>query len=153
MSGATSGAKPTSRRRERDLRVPVRPKEAQVIEAQARAVGMTIAAYLRAVGTGYQRAVVDRDQVDEMLRVNGDLGRLGGLLKLWLSDDAKLAAFDRGQIRQVILSALRRIEEIRQSCAPSFGAPSATEASRDSEGGRDAVHGRQLWRAALVPHG
>jgi hypothetical protein len=112
MSGATSGAKPTSRRRERDLRVPVRPEEAQIIEAQARAVGMTIAAYLRAVGTGYQpRAIVDRDQVNEMLRVNGDLGRLGGLLKLWLSDDTKLAAFDRGQIRQVILSALRRIEE------------------------------------------
>ena len=112
MSGATSGAKPTSRRRERDLRVPVRPDEAQVIEAQARAVGMTIAAYLRAVGTGYQpRAVVDHEQVNEMLRVNGDLGRLGGLLKLWLSDDAKLAAFDRAQIRQAILSALRRIEE------------------------------------------
>jgi hypothetical protein len=112
MSGATGEAKPTSRRRERDLRVPVRPEEAQIIEAQARAVGMTIAAYLRALGTGYQpRAIVDREQVNEMLRVNGDLGRLGGLLKLWLSDDVKLAAFDRGQIRQVILSALRRIEE------------------------------------------
>lgn len=101
-----------SRRRDRDLRVPVRPEEAQIIEAQARSVGMTIAAYLRAVGTGYQpRAIVDREQVNEMLRINGDLGRLGGLLKLWLSDDAKLAAFDRGQIRQVILSALRRIED------------------------------------------
>ena len=112
MSGATVEAKPMSRRRDRDLRVPVRPEEAQIIEAQARAVGLTIAAYLRALGTGYQpRAIVDRDQVNEMLRINGDLGRLGGLLKLWLSDDAKLAAFDRGQIRQVILSALRRIED------------------------------------------
>jgi hypothetical protein len=112
MSSATRDAKPMSRRRDRDLRVPVRPEEAQVIEAQARAVGMTIAAYLRAVGTGYQpRAIVDRDRVNEMLRINGDLGRLGGLLKLWLSDDAKLAAVDHGQIRQVILSALRRIEE------------------------------------------
>jgi len=104
------GAKSVSRRRERDLRVPVRPDEAEVIEAQARAVGMTVAAYLRAVGSGYQpRAIVDREQVNEMLR--GDLGRLGGLLKLWLSDDAKLAALERGQIRHVILSALRRIEE------------------------------------------
>ena len=112
MSGATGEAKPMSRRRDRDLRVPVHPEEAQIIEEQARAVGLTIAAYLRALGTGYQpRAVVDRDQVNEMLRINGDLGRLGGLLKLWLSDDAKLAAFDRGQIRQVILSALRRIED------------------------------------------
>jgi len=72
---------------------------------------MSLAAYLRAVGTGYQpRAVVDREQVHEMLRINGDLGRLGGLLKLWLSDDRKLHAFDPGQVRQAILSALRRIE-------------------------------------------
>jgi hypothetical protein len=45
-----------------------------------------------------------------MLRINGDLGRLGGLLKLFLTDDAKLTRFDRGQVRQAILAALRRIE-------------------------------------------
>ena len=76
----------------------------------ARSVGMSVASYLRAVGAGYQpRAVVDRDRIDEMLRINGDLGRLGGLLKLWLTNDAKLDQFDRGQIRQAILAALRRI--------------------------------------------
>jgi hypothetical protein len=81
------------------------------MKAQARAVGMSVAAYLRAVGTGYQpRAVVDREQIHEMLRINGDLGRLGGLLKLWLSDDRKLRGFNPGQLRQAILSALRRIE-------------------------------------------
>ena len=73
---------------------------------------MSVGAYLRAVGTGYEpRAVVDRDQVHAMLKVNGDLGRLGGLLKLWLSDDAKLREFDRGQVRQAVLAALRRIDD------------------------------------------
>jgi len=73
---------------------------------------MSVAAYLRALGVGYQpRGVVDRDRIDDMLRVNGDLGRLGGLLKLWLSDDAKLAAFDAGQVRQAVLAALHRIDE------------------------------------------
>jgi hypothetical protein len=46
-----------------------------------------------------------------MLKINGDLGRLGGLLKLWLSDDAKLNQFERGQVRHAILAALRRIDE------------------------------------------
>jgi hypothetical protein len=73
---------------------------------------MSTAAYLRAVGAGYApRAVVDGERIHEMLRVNGDLGRLGGLLKLWLSDDEKLRAVEPGQVRQAILSALRRIEE------------------------------------------
>jgi hypothetical protein len=87
-------------------------EEVEAIASQARALGMSVGAYLRAVGAGYQpRAVVDRDRIDEMLRINGDLGRLGGLLKLWLSDDAKLNQFDRGQVRQAILAALRRIDE------------------------------------------
>jgi hypothetical protein len=90
----------------------VHAEEAEAIAAQARAVKMTVGAYVRAVAAGYQpRAFVDRERVHEMLRVNGDLGRLGGLLKLWLSDDAKLNQFDRGQIRQAILAALRRIDE------------------------------------------
>ena len=102
------------RRRPRDRWVQFRAtaEEAQAIAAQARGVGMSVGAYLRAVGAGYQpRAVVDRDRIDAMLKINGDLGRLGGLLKLWLSDDAKLNQFDRGQVRQAILAALRRIDE------------------------------------------
>ena len=99
------------RKRARHLRVPVHPEEAEVIEAQARAAGLSIAAYLRNVGQGYQpRAVVDQDQVQEMLRINGDLGRLGGLLKLWLTDDAKLEQYPRGQIAKAVRSALERIE-------------------------------------------
>jgi hypothetical protein len=105
---------PDARRRKRSCRIglTLHPAEAETIGALARSVGMSVASYLRAVGVGYQpRAIVDRDQVEAMLRVNGDLGRLGGLLKLWLTDDAKLDQFDRGQIRQAILGALQRIEE------------------------------------------
>ena len=81
-----TGADGKRRKRTRVLRVPVHPEEAEVIEAQARAAGLSVAAYLRNVGTGYEpRSVIDRAQVHEMLRINGDLGRLGGLLKLWLS--------------------------------------------------------------------
>jgi mobilization protein NikA len=83
-----------------------------MIKSRAQAVGMSVASYLRAIGAAYQpRAVVDRERVEAILRVNGDLGRLGGLLKLWLSDDAKLNAFGRGEMRPRIVSALRRIEE------------------------------------------
>lgn len=98
-------------RRERWVQFRASAEEAGAIAEQARGVGMSVGAYLRAVGAGYQpRAVVDRDQVHEMLRINGDLGRLGGLLKLFLTDDSKLNRFDRGQVRQAILAALRCIE-------------------------------------------
>jgi len=98
-------------RRRRHLRVPVDEAEGLSIEANAAQVGLPVAAYLRRLGLGYEpRGVLDRERVNDMLRINGDLGRLGGLLKLWLSDDARLRQFDEGQIRHAIRAALRKIE-------------------------------------------
>ncbi len=103
--------RPRRRKRARHLRVPVHPEEAELIEAQAKAAGLSIAAYLRNVGMGYRpRAAVDHEQIQEMLRINGDLGRLGGLLKLWLSDDDKLAQYPSGQVVRAIQGALAKIE-------------------------------------------
>lgn len=101
--------------RAKDLRVPVFPEEAEAIEATAKAVGLSVAAYLRQVGLGYQpRGLVDRDQVEKLLKINADQGRLGGLLKLWLSQDKRLDGFDRGQISQAVREALRRIESTQE---------------------------------------
>ena len=70
--------------------------------------GMSIAAYLREVGQGYQiKGVVDYERVRELARINGDLGRLGGLLKLWLTNDVRTAEFGEATIRQL----LSRIED------------------------------------------
>lgn len=118
--GPNAAAKPAAtpprrRKRARHLRVPVHPEEAALVEAQAAAAGLSIAAYMRNVCTGYQpRSVVDREQVREMLRINGNLGRLGGLLKLWLSDDEKLDAYPREQVLVAVRAALRRIEGSQQ---------------------------------------
>jgi hypothetical protein len=43
----------------------------------------------------------------ELARINGDLGRLGGLLKLWLTNDARTAQFGESTLRAV----LARIED------------------------------------------
>lgn len=69
--------------------------------------GMTPSHFLREIGQGYRvTGIVDYEQVQELARINGDLGRLGGLLKLWLTDDAKVAQLDEHTIRAL----LRRIE-------------------------------------------
>ena len=57
---------------------------------------------------GYQvRGILDHKRVEELARINGDLGRLGGLLKLWLTDDARAMAFGETTIRAI----LSRIED------------------------------------------
>lgn len=94
---------PTARRRRHHLRVPVFPEEKAQIERQAGQAGLSVARYLREVGQGYQiKGIVDYEQVRELVRINGDLGRLGGLLKLWLTDDARTADFGEATIRALL---------------------------------------------------
>ena len=49
--------------------------------------GLSRSAYLRNVGLNCPvRSVVDLGAVSDLAKVNGDLGRVAGLLKLWLAD-------------------------------------------------------------------
>lgn len=90
------------------LRVPVLPEEETLIKRNAERAGLTVAAYLRNVGMGYEiRGIVDNNEVEKLAKINGDLGRLGGLLKLWLTNDVRTAQFGESTIR----TALARIED------------------------------------------
>lgn len=98
--------KPT-RKAGRHLRVPVLPEEEAEIKRMAASVGLSVATYLRNVGLGYQvTGILDNKRVEELARINGDLGRLGGLLKLWLTDDVRTLKFGE----DTILALLSRIE-------------------------------------------
>ena len=98
--------------RHRHLRVPVLPDEEEQIKRNAQAAGKSVAAYLRSVGLGYQvRGILDNRRVEELARINGDLGRLGGLLKLWLTNDERTAAFGDA----TICAVLAKIEATQQT--------------------------------------
>jgi len=76
-----------TRDRIRQLRVVVSASERSRIEARAKAAGLSVSAYLRSAGLGQAiRSTLDHQAVLELAKVNGDQGRLGGLLKLWLVD-------------------------------------------------------------------
>ncbi|QNP48664.1 conjugal transfer transcriptional regulator TraJ [Diaphorobacter aerolatus] len=89
------------------IKVYCLPEERELIEANAKMAGISVARYLRDVGQGYQvKGVMDYHYVRELVRVNGDLGRRGGLLTLWLTDDPRTARFGDA----TILVLLGRIE-------------------------------------------
>ncbi|WP_034043817.1 MULTISPECIES: conjugal transfer transcriptional regulator TraJ [Pseudomonadota] len=99
--------KKTTRKGSPPIKVYCLPDERTLIEENARRAGMSVGGYLREVGQGYQiKGVLDYQHVRELVRVNGDLGRLGGLLKLWLTDDVRTARFTDA----TILALLSKIE-------------------------------------------
>ena len=74
------------RDRQRPMKVWVSPEERQVIEARANASGLSVSAYLRTTGVGQEpKSVFDQDAILALVKLHADQGRLGGLLKLWLS--------------------------------------------------------------------
>jgi hypothetical protein len=72
--------------REHPLKTFVSPEERLAIEGKAQAAGLTVSAYLRNAALSLPiRSTADQAAFLGLLKVNADLGRLGGLLKLWLS--------------------------------------------------------------------
>lgn len=107
----TEEKKPT-RKGSTPIVVRVTPDEKRGIDEMARTTGNSTSAYLRKVGLGYGvKSVLDLEGVGELAKVSGDLGRLGGLLKLWLSNDKRLQGFDLVEQRRIVLKTLDAIEQ------------------------------------------
>lgn len=94
---------PKNRKDYQPIKVYCFPNERQTIEQQARSTGLSKSSYLLRVGMGYPiRSIVDHHQVEELVKINGDLGRLGGLLKLWLSSEKSIGGIDARTIRETL---------------------------------------------------
>ena len=69
------------------LRGRLTPTERAEIEARAEAAGLPLSEFVRvSAQTVTIRARADLDAVHGLAKIAGDLGRFGGLLKLWLAD-------------------------------------------------------------------
>jgi hypothetical protein len=88
------------------------PEERAQLQANAAAANRSISTYLLMVGLGYKvTGILDNRRVEELIRINADLGRLGGLLKLWLTNDERTAAFGESTVRAL----LAKIEDTQDS--------------------------------------
>ena len=98
------------RRKHQPIRVWCLPDEKARIEANARDAGLSVSRYLRNVGMGYKiEGVIDANLVRQLAKINGDQGRLGGLLKLWLTNSERLGGEDPEYLRRLIHGVLDRI--------------------------------------------
>ncbi|MGH3711631.1 MAG: plasmid mobilization protein [Pseudonocardiaceae bacterium] len=77
------------RDRDRALRVYVTAEERAFIQTAAEEARLSVSDYLRSLGLGHQpKSAFDHEAVRGLLLVAGDLGRVGGLLKWWLTERA-----------------------------------------------------------------
>lgn len=92
MTDGTNG-KASSLRRGKPIEVGATDEEKAAITERAEEAGMSRSGYLRALGMNTpMRSVVDLTAVADLAKINGDLGRVAGLLKMWLSEKPDFGA-------------------------------------------------------------
>ncbi len=106
----------TTRKGNTPINVWVTPEEKARIEQLAEQTGHSMSSLLRSLGMGHMpTSLLDHQSILELAKINGDQGRLGGLLKMWLSNDERFAGFEEAQMRRTIQVVLSRIEEAQQA--------------------------------------
>jgi hypothetical protein len=85
------------------LKVYINREEKRRIAANAGACGLSLSAYVRTLTLGERpAAAIDLDAMDKLLKLSADLGRLGGLLKMLLTNDERLDDMGRDMGRATI---------------------------------------------------
>jgi hypothetical protein len=93
------------------IKVCCTPVERQTLIEKAGHCGLSVSNFLRTVGLGTGIvSVLDHRKVDELVKVNGDLGRLGGLFKLWLAKESQFQAIGSIEIKDQIVATMADIK-------------------------------------------
>lgn len=108
LTKAKPSKKPRSekRRREEQIKIRVSAEEYGRIQVNAAAAQLPVADFLRRIGQGYEaESRIDQMAIRELCLAAGDLGRLGGLLKLWMgerrSGSAPMDSIDQRSIEEL----------------------------------------------------
>ena len=103
-----------TRKNSTPIKVWVLPEEKKSITQRARQHGLSVSAYVRQLSLGLPvKSTIDKEVVADLAKVNADLGRLGGLLKMWLSNDERLKRFGREKSAALIFTALGKIDNLQ----------------------------------------
>jgi hypothetical protein len=106
VTSRTNPRRRVAKDRNHPLQAYVTPDEREAVKARAAAASMTLSAYIRAACLGARTiSAFDRHAVAQLAKINADQGRLGGLLKMYLQDQAP----DRKTAEQ-LLSDIRDVQ-------------------------------------------
>lgn len=103
MTDKTKKAQSERRKDLAPIKVYCTSSQRQIIEQNAISVGMSLSTYLQRVGANYSLNIQSNNEdVEKLLKINADLGRLGGLIKLWLTNDKRTKLIGREELHRLL---------------------------------------------------
>ena len=116
----TDAKKEKTRRESTPIKVWVTTAEKAAIAEKATAHSMSISRYLRALGLALPiQCTVDQRAMLDLLKINADLGRLGGLIKIWLTSNDTWDSSSGQAMERKLDGTLK--EMCAWKCAPTIG--------------------------------
>lgn len=98
------------------IKVYVTPDEKIAITNNAESYSLSASNYLRNLGLGFSvTPTLDQEAVGALAKLNADQGRLGGLLKMFLTNDEKLRKFNENDLINGIEKCLSEIYSIQET--------------------------------------
>jgi len=104
-----------TRRESSPVKVWVTQEEKAQIAEKASAHSMSASHYLRALGLAFPiQSTVDQRAVLDLLKINADLGRLGGLIKMWLTSNESFLSQSGLAMQRKLEGTLNQIQALQK---------------------------------------
>ena len=102
------------RKRNKITMVRLAEEEQEHLKQVASECSLSVPAYLRNLGLGYfPKSTLDNQILLEVLKLRGDMGKVGGLLKMWLSNEEKTELSQQLKISELINELNQLSEEAK----------------------------------------
>jgi hypothetical protein len=99
--------------RGKSVKIRVNELEHEEINRRANMYGVTTSTYIRNIALNYPiTSKVDHLSLMELGKCRADLGRLGGLLKMWLSNKDRRAGLDEIEVKSLYKEIEAKQEEL-----------------------------------------
>ncbi len=101
-------------------------KEKELLELQTKKANMNLSQYLRSLGLNYPiESKTDYMAIEKLNNAAGDLGRLGGLFKMWLSNNkhnqrVMLGEYSYDEVGQLVDEILEQKAELMKIAKSLF---------------------------------
>jgi hypothetical protein len=125
---ANDAKKEKTRRECTPVKVWVTPAEKAAIAEKAGAHSMSCSRYLRALGLALPvQSTLDQRAVLDLLKINADLGRLGGLVKIWLTSNESFETASALVMQRKLERTLNEIGALQKQLKDRIEAVTHTE--------------------------
>jgi hypothetical protein len=104
-----------TRKESTPIKVWVTPEEKAAIAEKADAHSLSASGYLRRLGLALPvESTIDQQAILDLVKINADLGRFGGLIKMWLTSNADFASLSAQGLQRKLEIALTDVRALQK---------------------------------------